>query len=56
MMAFADGWGWASWLAMALILAMFVFVVGGAGYMLWRSESPGEDPSAEEGPAAPPAP
>jgi len=52
-MAFADGWGWASWLAVALIMLMFAFVVGGAGYMLWRSERVDEPPGEDERGGAP---
>jgi flagellar basal body-associated protein FliL len=47
MMTFADGWGWASWLVLALIMLMFVIVVGGVGVMFWASERASEQPPAE---------
>ena len=50
MMAFADGWGWVSWLALALPLIMFVIVVGGAGYMIWRTEESEDEPPGEDDP------
>ncbi len=47
MMTFADGWGWASWLILGLIMLMFVIVVGGVGVMFWTAGDTDHEPASE---------
>ena len=48
MMAFANDWGWASWLILGLIMLMFVIVVGGVGVMFWTAGREPQDPVGDE--------